>query len=549
MKETLSVLFKRSSERRGGRTARVSAVVALGASVLVGIGGALIASTAPASAGEADGVAYTCNAPAPVGAVTGITADVSESPNLPPTDQWGTTYTETPSVTLNVPGSLVQLGANFGQTTLPIDQVTLTLDSSGFTQDPSQTSVSPDTQTVTVDPTTEANGATVTFSFPSLSFTSTTGTAQTDTISLDPAFSLRVLTAVTIGCTAGSSPVLDSVTVHAPVPEPPVVVTPQTATVSNGQCVTIDVLALATDQNDTINTSTVTVTTQATHGVATANSDGSITYCTNSGDNPTSATADSFQWTVSSTTADLTSNTGTVNVSINFLTCSAGAGNPAGGSTGGTSTPCNLNQLILLPVTPGQIILSQASSLPTDVLGSSFCAGGTTPGIVLNGQEQTVCGAISPMTVTNATGLDSGWTLTGETTDFVDPADANNATLNNCDTTATYNNHCIPGGNLAWSPVSAVAQNIVPGDTAQVTPGPGIGLPAVQAATPSREPCDRCPPSGQRPVEPGGGAEPGCGSSLRSGNLVLDRSGSGRWNVHLRGCSRAGCARLSSEPD
>jgi hypothetical protein len=466
----------------------VSAVVALGASALVGIGGALIASTTPASAGTATGVAYTCAAPAPVGTITGITADVSETPNLPATDQWGTTYTETPSVTLNVPGSLVGLGASFGQSTLGIDQVTLTLDSSGFTQDPSQTVVSPDTQTVTVDTATETNGASVTFSFPSLSFTTTTGTAQTDTISLDPAFSLRVLTAVTIGCTAGTSPTLDSVAVHAPVPEPPVVVTPQSATVSNGQCVTIDVLAGSSDQNDTTNTGSVTVTTQGTYGVATANSDGSITYCTSSADNPTSQTADSFKWAVYSTSTPQESNIGTVNVSINFLTCSAGAGNPAGGSTGGTAAPCNLNQLILLPVTPGQIILSQTSSLPTDVLGSSFCSGGTTPGIVLNGQEQTVCGEISPMTVTNATGLDSGWTLTGQTTDFVDPADANNATLNNCDTTGTYNNHCIPGGNLSWSPVAAVAQNIVPGDTAQVAPGAGISLPAVQAAAASTNP-------------------------------------------------------------
>jgi hypothetical protein len=74
------------------------------------------------------------------------------------------------------------------------------------------------------------------------------------------------------------------------------------------------------------------------------------------------------------------------------------------------------------------------------------------------------------LTITNSTGLDTGWLLTGEVSDFNDPA---NPTLT-CDTTATFSNHCIPGGNLAWQPAGAVAHAIVPGDTAQVTAGPVV---------------------------------------------------------------------------
>jgi hypothetical protein len=491
-------LFKRSSEKRVARTAKLGASAALIMGVLAGFGGALIASTTPASAGTANGVAYSCAAPAPVGTVTGITANVSETPNLPATDQWGTTYTETPSVTLNVPGGLIGLGASFGQTSLSVSDVDIQLDTSGFTSDPSQTADSTNSVTVPINATTEADGASATFTYAPLSFTTTTGTAQTDTITLDPALSLLVLGAVSIDCTATTSPVLDSVTVHAPIPEPPVVVTPQTATVSNGQCVNIPVLTGATAQNNTLDDSSVTVTTAPTYGTATAGTGaggngipvGEIGYCTNSTTNPGAANGDSFQWTVAGTlptppaTTPAPSSPGTVNISINFLTCVAGSGNGTnGGSTGGTLGNCSLNQLVLLPVTSGQIVLSQASSLPVDGLGSSICTGGQVPGITLNGQEQTACGVMSPMTVTNATGLDTGWTLTGQTTDFVDPAVATNATLNNCDTIATYNNHCIPGDNLAWSPAAAVSQNIVPGDTAEVTPGAAVPLPAVQAPT------------------------------------------------------------------
>lgn len=488
---SLSV-FKRKADGRAGRFAKLGAAVALGLGVLSGIGGALIVGSGVASAATSTvSVSYACSNPQ-AGAFT-IPATVSETPTLPATDQWSTTYTETPSITLNIPAGLVQLAQTFQQSALPINAVTEDFGSSGFTQDPGQNVVSPDTQTVTVDANTLANGASETFSMPATSWT-TDGVAQTDTISTGN-MSFGVLGVVTINCTA--SPVLlDQVIAHTPIPEPPVVNTPQSATVSNGQCVTIPVLAGATAQNNTINDASLTVTGVPSVGVATvgpatdpggnAVPSGEISYCAVTADNPLSLTSDSFTFTVAGTqptppaSTPAPSNTGTVNITINFLTCQA------------TTAPCSLNQLLLLPLQPGPITLEQPSSLPVDTFGT--CS--QTPAEAqITGQAQVVCGAITPLTVLNQTGLDTGWTLTGQTTDFVDPADKH--ALNNCDVapsagpppvTGTYNNHCIPGGNLGWNPVSAVAHDIVPGDTAQVTSGPALAVPAPIAAAVSANP-------------------------------------------------------------
>ena len=48
-----------------------------------------------------------------------------------------------------------------------------------------------------------------------------------------------------------------------------------------------------------------------------------------------------------------------------------------------------------------------------------------------------------------------------------------------------FNNHCIPGGNLKWIPVAAVSHTIVPGDTAQVTPGVTTVVAYNPSATPT----------------------------------------------------------------
>ncbi len=273
------------------------------------------------------------------------------------------------------------------------------------------------------------------------------------------------------GCTTSCTtmpPYVESVVATAAVTQPAQapVLQPQTATVSAGQCTTINALAGATEVSDTPNPASVKVVTPPTSGTATANANGTVTYCNTAG---TTAATDTFTVTAAGTTSGLVSAPVTETINISYNQCSAGAGNTAGST--GTLGTCSLHQELVLPVTPGQIILSQASGLPVDYLGSSFCATppGTVPGITLNGNAQSACGRVDPVTVTNATGLDTGWTLTGQVSDFLDPNTATKVT--SCDTVATYSNHCIPGGNLAWEPAAGVAHNIVPGDTAQVTAG------------------------------------------------------------------------------
>jgi hypothetical protein len=129
--------------------------------------------------------------------------------------------------------------------------------------------------------------------------------------------------------------------------------------------------------------------------------------------------------------------------------------------TGATSTPFD--------IWADHMILSQSTGLPLDYLGSSLCSGETLAGITLNGNEQTACGRVDPVTVTNDTGVDTGWTLTGQVSDFNDPT---GATLT-CDTVATYNTHCIPGGDIGWIPRASV-DALLPGSFAQVEPGPPI---------------------------------------------------------------------------
>lgn len=279
-------------------------------------------------------------------------------------------------------------------------------------------------------------------------------------------------------------------------PPAPPVLQPQTGNVSAGQCTQINPLNGATDtgSGDAADPTSVTVvpSTGPANGTATVGTGtgsggngipvGNIQYCNTGGTAPTdqfNVTAADTLGTPPSGTPKLVSAAVTETINISYNQCSAGSGTP------GTSAPplgqCSLHQEIVLPVTPGQIILSQANGLPLDYLGSSFCATppGTVPGITLNGNVQAACGVVSPMTITNATGLDSGWTLTGEVSDFVDPGVLPAPT---CDTPptsgnpGTYNNHCIPGGNLSWEPAGAVSHSIVPGDTAQVTAGP-IVLP------------------------------------------------------------------------
>src|SRR3954451_9616269 len=104
----------------------------------------------------------------------------------------------------------------------------------------------------------------------------------------------------------------------------------------------------------------------------------------------------------------------------------------------------------------------------TAVLGGVVTGSNCVPGpITLNGQAQTACGAMNPITVVNARGTDAQWAITAQVTDFIDgtrgPTDTCSATKNI--NQAPPNNHCIPGDNLGWVPLAQISDAAVAGDT------------------------------------------------------------------------------------
>ena len=161
------------------------------------------------------------------------------------------------------------------------------------------------------------------------------------------------------------------------------------------------------------------------------------------------------------TSAQTNSNVVTVNVSVLNNQCTA-------------SPSCSLRQVVILPVLPSTLSMSDAAaygnpSFSQAVLGGHLVGTTCTPGFVqLNGQPQTACGALNPITIVNARGTDAKWDITAQVTDFVDgtrgPGDVctgapgqNNvsplASPNNIGQ-ATKDNHCIPGDNLGWVPLA-----------------------------------------------------------------------------------------------
>lgn len=238
--------------------------------------------------------------------------------------------------------------------------------------------------------------------------------------------------------------------------EPPVL-QPQTLdSVNVGGSGVIHALQGATD-NVPIDPSSVTVVTPPTYGTTSVNpANGDITY-TNNGSG--AGLGDSFTVTAASAGGVSAPVTETITMIVSHpSTCDVTV-----------QASCTLDQIILVPVTGADLVMSQATGLPTDLLNHTLVSGVCTGGaITLNGQPQFACGAMFPVTVVNARGTDAGWTLTGQVSDFLDAAAPPGTT---CDTPATYSNDCIPGGNLSWDPVAAVAHGIVAGDTAQVSPG------------------------------------------------------------------------------
>jgi hypothetical protein len=113
------------------------------------------------------------------------------------------------------------------------------------------------------------------------------------------------------------------------------------------------------------------------------------------------------------------------------------------------------SQVITADVAGGPLTLSVSGNLVT------------MPNVTLNGFDQIIEGALNTATVTDARGSGSGWSLTGQVSDFVGGSGI------------------IPADNLGWVPsASAIASSLptAPGSTSVVgagpaaTPGAGTGL-------------------------------------------------------------------------
>lgn len=238
------------------------------------------------------------------------------------------------------------------------------------------------------------------------------------------------------------------------------IVVPPTAPVANNdsasvganQATSINVVANDTDANGNLNPASVTIVTPPTAGTASPNPDGTVTYT-----NTAAANSDSFTYTVADTgTPPLVSNAATVNIAVLSGQCDA------------TAAACSLSQTIQSQVIGASMTLDQAGALVS-----------LNP-ITLNGQPQTTTGALNGLTVTNARGTDAGWSLTGEMVgDF---SDGTGDGVCPASDPSTWDNHCVPGDNLGWTPSAHVAHTQIPGDVAAVTAGsavspfsPGLG--------------------------------------------------------------------------
>ena len=181
--------------------------------------------------------------------------------------------------------------------------------------------------------------------------------------------------------------------------------------------------------------------------------------------------------TISFTATDntaLVSNSATVTITILADQCDA------------TSASCTLQEIIVQPVVGTTMTMAKT---PGPVVMST---------VVLNGHEQVSTGAIQTITVTNACGSASPWSVTGYVTDLGTTGTPSfsplpGVTVPVCSNAGAgpfvgtpaipapiaSNRLCIPGDNLGWTPAAVVAHNDIPGDVAHVDAGPAT------AASPS----------------------------------------------------------------
>ena len=201
----------------------------------------------------------------------------------------------------------------------------------------------------------------------------------------------------------------------------------------------------------------ITIVAPPSDGTATPNADGTVTFT----DDPTLTFKnylqsgnlnDSFTYSVTDTDGNV-SNTATVNLTV-------------------------LPKLVVTSIDPPLaqgLTLKQSQEQPTDSLGSIDGTSCSSAGVRLNGQAQGSCGELAPVTVTNDGGVNTGWSLSGQVSDFLDPS-APPATI--CDAPADFNDLCIPGGDLGWFPSASVV-SVFPGSAAVVLPGDPVAAPSL----------------------------------------------------------------------
>jgi hypothetical protein len=299
--------------------------------------------------------------------------------------------------------------------------------------------------------------------------------------------------------TPGPSSTIASVVVNAPATQPNCS-TPQAPSVGGGQSITVTPSCANVNPPFSLAGSTVTVTTPASHGSAVVQPDHTILY-SNDG---LGASNDSFQYSVDNgvTAGGQTPPIVTVNISVLNNQCTVpggivgGVGNPGPSQLGplaAAGTNCSLRQVLVLPVAPGSLSMTETAlggpgnpNFSTAVLGGVVTGTDCLPGpITLNGQPQTACGILNPVTVINSRGTDALWNLTGQVSDFIDGTRGPTDTCSpgrNIDQVPP-NNHCIPGGNLGWIPTGFIMDSSVPGDTAAVHPGSIILPPSPTSQT------------------------------------------------------------------
>jgi hypothetical protein len=234
----------------------------------------------------------------------------------------------------------------------------------------------------------------------------------------------------------------------------------QSFAVSEGASTTLPILNGVTETDYALDPTSISIVSPPADGKLELNADGTVTYTNNvwlteANYQQSGSVDDSFTYTVRDVAGNV-SNVAKVTLTV-------------------------LPPLSVSPISSSLsqgITLQQPQNQPTDVLGSmtgSSCGGAA---LQLSGQAADVCGELAPLTITNDEPAISGWSVSGQIGDFLDPSALPGTT---CDAPTSYSDLCIPGGDMGWSPWASVV-SVLSGTVASVAPGD-----AVNAATPTVE--------------------------------------------------------------